>query len=90
VAFYLYELAGLFIRTWNKGRDEPRLRFVNDKNDNHKIGRLGFGYAVRVCFEVRSSITELTLQRENCARTVTFPHIALQNLCESMCSAMHG
>ena len=30
VAFYLYELAGVFHALWNKGNDEPGLRFVQD------------------------------------------------------------
>ncbi|MEE4188631.1 MAG: arginine--tRNA ligase [Roseobacter sp.] len=30
VAFYLYELAGVFHALWNKGNDVPKLRFVQD------------------------------------------------------------
>ncbi len=30
VAFYLYELAGVFHALWNKGNDVPELRFVQD------------------------------------------------------------
>jgi len=30
VAFYLYELAGVFHALWNKGNDVPQLRFVQD------------------------------------------------------------
>lgn len=46
VAFYLYELASLLHAHWNKGRDEPGLRFVNDKNRQSTIARLGLVYAV--------------------------------------------
>lgn len=46
VAFYLYELASLLHAHWNKGRDEPGLRFVNDKNRHSTIARLGLVYAV--------------------------------------------
>ena len=30
VAFYLYELAGVFHGLWNKGNDLPELRFVQE------------------------------------------------------------
>jgi arginyl-tRNA synthetase len=33
VAFYLYELAGAFHALWNRGNDEPSLRFVQDGSD---------------------------------------------------------
>ncbi len=34
VAFYLYDLASSFHAHWNKGKELPDLRFVNDKTDN--------------------------------------------------------
>tara|TARA_R110002020_G_scaffold34066_7_gene103421 strand:- start:2507 stop:4267 length:1761 start_codon:yes stop_codon:yes gene_type:complete len=46
VAFYLYDLASLLHAHWNKGRDESGLRFVNDKNRQSTIARLGLVYAV--------------------------------------------
>ncbi|WP_412049041.1 arginine--tRNA ligase [Hoeflea sp. Naph1] len=46
VAFYLYDLASLLHGHWNKGRDEPGLRFVNDKNRQSTIARMGLVYAV--------------------------------------------
>ncbi|MFK7868005.1 MAG: arginine--tRNA ligase [Roseobacter sp.] len=33
VAFYLYELAGVFHALWNRGNDVPSLRFVQDGKD---------------------------------------------------------
>jgi arginyl-tRNA synthetase len=33
VAFYLYELAGVFHALWNRGNDEPSLRFLQDDAD---------------------------------------------------------
>ena len=30
IAFYLYELAGVFHALWNKGNDVPSLRFIQD------------------------------------------------------------
>ena len=46
VAFYLYDLASLLHAHWNKGRDEPGLRFVNDKNRQSTNARLGLVYAI--------------------------------------------
>lgn len=41
VAFYLYDLASTFHAHWNKGKDHPELRFVNDKNRELSVARLG-------------------------------------------------
>ncbi|MCY0095224.1 arginine--tRNA ligase [Hoeflea ulvae] len=57
VAFYLYELAALLHSHWNKGRDEPSLRFVNDKNRQSTIARLGLVYAVASVLKSGLSIT---------------------------------
>ncbi|AKI00475.1 arginyl-tRNA synthetase [Hoeflea sp. IMCC20628] len=57
VAFYLYELAGLLHSHWNKGRDEPGLRFVNDKNRQSTIARLGLVYAVASVLKSGLTIT---------------------------------
>ena len=46
LAFYLYDLAGAFHGHWNKGKDQPELRFVNDKNRELSIARLGLVKAV--------------------------------------------
>jgi len=46
IAFYLYDLASSFHAHWNKGKDSPELRFVNDKNRELSIARLGLVYAV--------------------------------------------
>jgi arginyl-tRNA synthetase len=57
VAFYLYELASLLHAHWNKGRDEPGLRFVNDKNRQSTIARLGLVYAVASVLKSGLAIT---------------------------------
>ncbi|MEM5472668.1 arginine--tRNA ligase [Hoeflea sp. AS60] len=57
VAFYLYELASLLHSHWNKGRDEPSLRFVNDKNRQSTNARLGLVYAVASVLKSGLSIT---------------------------------
>ncbi|MBB4064989.1 arginine--tRNA ligase [Gellertiella hungarica] len=46
LAFYLYDLASAFHAHWNKGKDQPELRFVNDKNRELSLARLGLVYAV--------------------------------------------
>lgn len=46
LAFYLYDLASAFHGHWNKGKDQPELRFVNDKNRELSIARLGLVHAV--------------------------------------------
>ncbi|MDZ7600729.1 MAG: arginine--tRNA ligase [Hoeflea sp.] len=57
VAFYLYDLASLLHAHWNKGRDEPGLRFVNDKNRQSTIARMGLVYAVASVLKSGLSIT---------------------------------
>ncbi|MEL6967937.1 MAG: arginine--tRNA ligase [Pseudomonadota bacterium] len=46
VAFYLYDLASQFHALWNKGRDEPPLRFVHHENANLTMTRLALVKAV--------------------------------------------
>jgi arginyl-tRNA synthetase len=40
VAFYLHELAALFHSHWNRGKDQPQLRFVNEKERDLSNARL--------------------------------------------------
>ncbi len=46
VAFYLYELASEFHAFWNRGKDMPHLRFVNDDNSELTKVRLVLAHAV--------------------------------------------
>lgn len=46
VAYYLYDLAGVFHGHWNKGKENIGLRFVNDKNRELTVARLGLVRAV--------------------------------------------
>ncbi|MGN6548659.1 MAG: arginine--tRNA ligase [Pararhizobium sp.] len=46
LAFYLYELASAFHAHWNRGKDQPELRFVNAKNRESTRARLGLVHAV--------------------------------------------
>ena len=40
IAFYLYDLAGVFHALWNKGKDLPQLRFVKQDDRNSTLARL--------------------------------------------------
>jgi arginyl-tRNA synthetase len=48
VAFYLYDLAALFHSFWNRGKDLPHLRFVNQTDRISTLARLALVRAVRV------------------------------------------
>ena len=47
VAFYLYELASEFHAHWNRGKDAPHLRFVNQDNRKLTQSRLALVYATK-------------------------------------------
>ena len=47
VAFYLYDLASAFHSLWNRGKDLPQLRFVNQTDQNSTEARLALVHAVR-------------------------------------------
>jgi arginyl-tRNA synthetase len=47
VAFYLYELASSFHSLWNKGKDLPQLRFVNQTDEKSSSARLALVHALR-------------------------------------------
>ena len=40
LAFYLHELASSLHSHWNKGKDQPQLRFVNDKSRELSLARV--------------------------------------------------
>ena len=48
VCFYLYDLASTFHAQWNRGRDEPQLRFVVAEDAATTSARLAMVMAVRV------------------------------------------
>ncbi len=41
VAFYLHDLASTFHSHWNRGKDQPQLRFVNQERRDSTFARLG-------------------------------------------------
>ena len=47
VAFYVHDLASAFHSLWNKGKDSPQLRFVNQTDRSLTLARLAFVHAVR-------------------------------------------
>jgi arginyl-tRNA synthetase len=47
IAFYLYDLASAFHALWNKGKDLPQLRFVNQNNQHSTEARLALVHALR-------------------------------------------
>ncbi|MFE1598733.1 arginine--tRNA ligase [Methylobacterium sp. ID0610] len=47
LAFYLYELASAFHSFWNKGKDLPQLRFVNQTDRKLTLSRLALVAALR-------------------------------------------
>ncbi|NLS03495.1 arginine--tRNA ligase [Rhizobium sp. P32RR-XVIII] len=57
IAFYLYDLASFFHAHWNKGKDQTELRFVNDKDRESSIARLGLVYAVAAVLKAGLAIT---------------------------------
>ncbi len=57
IAFYLYDLASSLHAHWNKGRDIPELRFVNDKNRELTLARLSLVHAVASVLKSGLAIT---------------------------------
>ncbi|WP_230532013.1 arginine--tRNA ligase [Microvirga roseola] len=47
VAFYLYDLASAFHSLWNKGKDLPQLRFVNQTDQDSTLARLALVHALK-------------------------------------------
>jgi arginyl-tRNA synthetase len=47
IAFFVHDLASDFHSLWNKGKDSPQLRFVNQTDRNLTLARLAFVHCVR-------------------------------------------
>jgi arginyl-tRNA synthetase len=56
VAFYLYDLASSFHSLWNKGKDLPQLRFVNQTNEDSTQARLALVHALKGVLDAGLSI----------------------------------
>jgi arginyl-tRNA synthetase len=48
IAFYVHELAGAFHSLWNKGKDQPQLRFVNQTERKITEARLALLHGLRL------------------------------------------
>ena len=48
VAFYLYELASEFHALWNRGNDQPELRFVHEDDPEATAAKIALPRAVAV------------------------------------------
>ncbi|MBL0374893.1 arginine--tRNA ligase [Rhizobium sp. KVB221] len=64
IAYYLYDLASLFHSHWNKGKENPDLRFVNDKDRELSVARLGLVRAVAAVLKSGLSITGTSAPEE--------------------------
>jgi arginyl-tRNA synthetase len=64
VAFYLYELASSFHSLWNKGKDLPQLRFVNQTNEDSTNARLALVHALKGVLDAGLSILGVTAPDE--------------------------
>ncbi|MFO7857166.1 MAG: arginine--tRNA ligase [Paracoccaceae bacterium] len=60
VAFFLYELASEFHALWNRGKDEPRLRFVQPEDHAGTRARLALVEAVSVVIAAGLGILGVT------------------------------
>jgi arginyl-tRNA synthetase len=64
VAFYLYDLASAFHSLWNKGKDLPQLRFVNQVDENSTRTRLALVHAMKGVLASGLSILGVTAPDE--------------------------
>ena len=46
IAFYLHDLASAFHSHWNRGKDHPYLRFVNEERRDLSVARLGLVFSL--------------------------------------------
>ncbi len=64
VAFYLYDLASAFHSLWNRGKDLPQLRFVNQTDRNFTEARLALVQALKGVLASGLSILGVTAPNE--------------------------
>ncbi|KUJ80823.1 arginine--tRNA ligase [Ruegeria marisrubri] len=64
VAFYLYELAGDFHALWNKGNDDPSLRFLQDGDPATSQAKMALARAVAVVISAGLGILGVTPAQE--------------------------
>jgi arginyl-tRNA synthetase len=64
VAFFLYDLASAFHSLWNRGKDLPQLRFVNQSDQTSTAARLALVHAVRGVLATGLAILGVTAPEE--------------------------
>ncbi len=64
VAFYLYELASEFHALWNKGKDKPELRFLQESNPQRSLGKIALISAVSVVLSAGLGILGIIPMKE--------------------------
>ena len=64
VAFYLYELAGDFHGLWNRGNDEPSLRFIQEGDAATSQSKIALARAVAVVISAGLGILGVTPAQE--------------------------
>ena len=64
VAFYLYDLASGFHALWNKGNDDPGLRFVQEDDEDRSAGKMALARAVGVVISTGLGILGVTPAEE--------------------------
>ena len=64
LAFYLYELASSFHAQWNRGKDQPQLRFVNEKERDLTFARLALVVASTIIIKSALGILGVTAPDE--------------------------
>ncbi|MEH6361817.1 MAG: DALR anticodon-binding domain-containing protein, partial [Amylibacter sp.] len=64
IAFYLYELASEFHSLWNRGKDEPDLRFLQDDKTDISRAKISLIRAVSVVIFAGLGILGVTPMEE--------------------------
>ena len=64
IAFYLYEIASEFHALWNRGNDEPAIRFLNESDPDGTKARIAMIRAVSVVISAGLGILGVTPKRE--------------------------
>ncbi len=64
IAFYLYELAGALHAFWAKGKQDPSLRFVNDKDPKMSLARLALVEGVRQVLDLGLKLLGVSAPRQ--------------------------
>ena len=65
IAFYLYDLAAAFHAHWNRGREEPGLRFIVEGEDGADARASGVGTGNRICDRIRPKGLRRNTRRRN-------------------------